>query len=146
MDRTELLAFMRSHHWAVQASVSPGGEAQAALVGFAVTDDLQVLFETLDTTRKIRNLRRNPRIALVVGGWGEGGERTVQYEGTADEPQGEELERLKEIYFRRFPGGWSRKAWPGWVYVRVRPIWIRYSNFTRKVPAIVEFGARDLAG
>ena len=146
MDRAGLLGFLRSHFWAVEASASAGGDAQAAIIGFAVTDDLQIVFETLDSTRKIRNLRQNPRIALVVGGWGAGDERTVQYEGLADEPQGAELERLKAIYVRRFPEGWSGKNWPGWAFVRVRPTWVRYSDFTQKPPSIVEFSARDLMG
>jgi Pyridoxamine 5'-phosphate oxidase len=123
-----------------------GGDAQAAIIGFAVTDDLQIVFESLDSTRKIRNLRHNPKIALVVGGWGAGDERTVQYEGLADEPQGAELERLKAIYLRRFPEGSSGKSWPGWAFVRVRSTWARYSDFTQKPPSIVEFSARDLKG
>ncbi|HSE00415.1 MAG TPA: pyridoxamine 5'-phosphate oxidase family protein [Burkholderiales bacterium] len=146
MDRAGLLGFLRSQFWAVEASASAGGDAQAAIIGFAVTDDLQIVFETLDSTRKIRNLRQNPRIALVVGGWGAGDERTVQYEGLADEPQGAELERLKAIYVRRFPEGWSGGNWPGWAFVRVRPTWVRYSDFTQKPPSIVEFSARDLMG
>jgi uncharacterized protein YhbP (UPF0306 family) len=144
MDRLELLAFLRRHSWAVQASTAPRVSVQAALIGFAVTDDLQIVFEALESTRKIQNLRRNPRIALVIGGWTAGDERTVQYEGVTDEPQGEELERLKEIYLRRFPSGWSRKSWPGWVYVRARPTWLRYSDFTSKSPRVVEFTALDL--
>jgi uncharacterized protein YhbP (UPF0306 family) len=144
MDRPGLLAFLRLHPWAVQASTAPGGSAQAALIGFAVTDDLQIVFEALESTRKIQNLRRNPRIALVIGGWTAGDERTIQYEGVTDEPQGEELQGLREIYLRRFPGGWSRKSWPGWVYVRVRPTWLRYSDYTSRLPSIAEFTALDL--
>jgi uncharacterized protein YhbP (UPF0306 family) len=144
MDRLGLLAFLRRHSWAIQASTTPGGSVQAALIGFVVTDDLQIVFEALESTRKIQNLRRNPRIALVIGGWTAGDERTVQYEGAADEPHGEELEGLKAIYLRRFPGGWSRKSWPGWVYVRVRPTWLRYSDYASGSPRVVEFTALDL--
>jgi uncharacterized protein YhbP (UPF0306 family) len=144
MDRPGLLEFLRSHHWAVQASTTPRGSVQAALIGFAVTDDLQIVFEALDSTRKIQNLRRHPKIALVIGGWTAGDQRTVQYEGVADELQGEELERLKPIYLQRFPAGWSRMPWSGWVYVRVRPTWLRYSDYRSKSPSIVEFTALDL--
>ncbi len=146
MNRADLLEFMRSHSWAVQASASPGGDVQAAIIGFAVTDDLQVVFQTLSSTRKARNLRENPRIALVIGGWDAADERTVQYEGAADEPRGAELERLKAIYFQRFPEGWTHKLWPGWVLVRARPAWVRYSDFRRKIPLMVEFSARDFTG
>ena len=68
MDPKALLEFMRLHRLAVQTSVSPEGAAQAALVGFAVTDRFEIIFDTLETTRKARNLRRNPHVALVIGG------------------------------------------------------------------------------
>lgn len=72
---------MRLHKLAVQTSASPTGAPQAALVGFAVTDQFEIVFDTLETTRKAQNLRKNSRIALVIGGWISGDERTVQYEG-----------------------------------------------------------------
>jgi hypothetical protein len=57
---------------------------------------------------------------------------------------GAELERLKELYFSRFPDGRERQSWPGLVYVLARPTWIRYSDFNRIPPEIVEFGLDDL--
>jgi general stress protein 26 len=66
--------------------VSQGDAPQAAVVGFIVTDDFEIFFDTVDTSRKVPNLRRNPRVAFVVGGTMSGDERTVQYEGVADEP------------------------------------------------------------
>lgn len=144
MTRSELLQFMRGQSLAVQASVSPAAAPQAAVVGIVVTDAFEVFFDTLDVTRKVHNLRRNPRIAFVIGGWAPGDERTVQYEGVADEPAGAELERLKELYFIGFPDGRERQSWSGLMYVRARPTWIRYSNFNRTPPEIVEFTLEDL--
>ena len=95
--RTDILEFMRRSSLAVQASVSPAGAPQAAVVGFIVTDDFEVVFDTVDTTRKVVNLRRNARCALVIGGMVNGDERTVQYEGITDEPTGADLERLKGL-------------------------------------------------
>jgi hypothetical protein len=80
----------------------------------------------------------------VIGGTRDGDERTVQYEGTADEPSGAELERLLALYYERFPDGPARRSWPGLIYVRVKPIWIRYSNFNAQPPEIVEFDAAAL--
>ena len=137
--RGDVLEFMRSHSLAVQASVSASNSPQAAVVGFIVTDDFEVFFDTLDSTRKVTNLRQNSRIALVIGGLTDGDERTVQYEGLADEPSVKELERLKESYFLRFPGGRDRQLWPGLTYVRTRPRWLRFSNFKGSPPDIVEF-------
>jgi pyridoxamine 5'-phosphate oxidase-like protein len=139
VTRVDVLDFMRSHSLAVQASVSPLGAPQAAVVGFIVTDDFEIVFDTVDTTRKVVNLRRNARCALVIGGLVNGDERTVQYEGITDEPAGIELERLKELYFDRFPDGRDRQHWPGLTYIRVRPQWLRFSDFNQSPPTIVEF-------
>jgi general stress protein 26 len=139
VTRDALLEFMRSEKYAVQASVSPVGVPQAAVVGIAVTDDLEIVFDTVASSRKTPNLRTNPAVALVIGGTRDGDERTVQYEGTVDEPGGAELERLLAVYYARFPEGRERRSWPDLIYVRVKPTWIRYSNFNSQPPEIVEF-------
>ena len=146
MTRSELLQFIRSQSLAVQTSVSPSLAPQAAVVGIVVTDDFEVFFDTLDSTRKVYNLRRNPKIAFVIGGLTHGDERTLQYEGIADEPVGTELERLKQFYFIQFPDGRERQSWPGLVYIRARPTWIRYSDFNQAPPEIVEFSFNEIKG
>ena len=145
MTTVELLRFMRDHSLAVQASVSANGEPQAALVGIVVTDAVEVFFDTDQATRKVANLRRDPRIAFVIGGTTVGDERTVQYEGIADEPTGDELQRLKELYFESFPDGRDRQSWPGITYVRAKPTWIRYTNFNLDPPEITEFDGAELS-
>ena len=137
--RAEVLDFVRAHSLGVQASVSPGATPQAAVVGFIVTDDFELFFDTVESTRKVTNLRRNSSIAFVVGGLADGDECTVQYEGIVDEPGGSTLEQLKERYFARFPDGKTRQSWPGILYMRVRPRWVRFSNFESTPPEIVEF-------
>jgi hypothetical protein len=144
-DVKDLLAFLRQHRVAVQASVSDAGGAQAAVVGIAVTDRFEIVFDTLSSSRKAQNLRRNPKLAFVIGGLIEGDERTAQYEGVADEPSGDELERLKQAYYKVYTDGPSRLTWPGLIYVRVRPTWVRYSDYTVDPPQIVEFTAEQLS-
>ncbi len=135
---------MREHRLGVQSSVTPAAGAQSAVVGFVVTDDLQVFFDTVDTSRKVANIRQNPRVAFVIGGLVDGDERTVQYEGIADEPAGEELAALKQLYFQTFPDGPERQSWPGICYVRIKPTWIRYSDYNRNPPVIVELTSEEL--
>jgi len=130
---------MRSEIYAVQASVSPITVPQAAVVGIAVSDDFEIVFDTLSTSRKAENLRLNPAIAFVIGGTRGDDERTVQYEGIADVPSGAELARVREIYFSVFPDGRDRLSWPGLIHVRVKPTWIRYSNFNANPPEILEW-------
>jgi hypothetical protein len=141
MTRAELLAFLRRHRVCVQASVASSGSPQAAVVGFAVSDAHEIVLDKVGTPPKMINLRHNPRIALVIG-WDE--EQTVQIEGMADEPQGAELARLKTIYFDVYPDGIERQSWKDITYVRVRPMWARYSDF-RPGGGTVELDAAALA-
>jgi general stress protein 26 len=142
VQREELVRFLRRYKLAVQASVAADGAPQAAVVGFAVSDALEIVFDTTEATRKYENLRADPRIALVIG-WDD--EITAQIEGLADFPSGDELDRVRECYFVAYPDGRDRLAWPGITHVRVRPTWVRYSDFTRDPPHIVEVAASELA-
>ena len=142
MTRNELLKFLRKQRHGVIATVAPDGEPQAALVGIAFTDQLELIFDTVGTSRKWKNLKKHSRIAVVIGGF-DGSEITVQLEGVADEPQGVELDRLKEEYFKAYPDGRERQSWQGITYLRVKPKWIRYSDFNPN-GAIVEFTEGEL--
>jgi general stress protein 26 len=137
----ELHKFIDKHGLAVQASVNLEGGPQASVVGVIVTESLELFFDTVESSRKCENLRRNPRVALVMG-WDH--DQTVQYEGLADEPRRGELSKLKELYFSRFPDGTVREGWPGIAYFRVRPTWIRYTDFRGTEPKVAEFGEKDL--
>ena len=121
-----IFKFMREHKWAVQASTSEDGKPQAAVVGIVVSDKGHIFFDTSSESRKAVNLRGDPRIALVIG-WDHS--QTLQVEGVVDEPEGDELAALKAIYFERFPDGRARESLPDTVYLRVRPNWMRYSDF-----------------
>jgi pyridoxine/pyridoxamine 5'-phosphate oxidase len=134
MTRDELVQFIRRHRHAVEASVTPDGAPQAAVVGIACSDDLELVFDTLTSTRKYANLSRDPRIAFVIG-WDD---QTVQLEGTCDEPSGEERERVKQVYFAQLPDGHDREGWEGITWLRVRPTWIRYSDFRGAEPRIIQ--------
>jgi pyridoxine/pyridoxamine 5'-phosphate oxidase len=141
MTRAALIELLRRHRLAVQASVAADGTPQAAVVGIAVSDALELVFDTVDSTRKCANLRRDPRVALVIG-WDE--EQTVQLQGIADEPAGADLARLQAVYFAAFPDGPSRLSWPGLTYFRVRPTWVRHSDFRGAEPVITELREADL--
>jgi general stress protein 26 len=135
MTKLELYEFLAGHKLAVVGSISAEGAPQSALVGIGVSEDLEIVFDTLDSTRKYRNLTSNPKASVVVG-WE--GETTVQLEGEASLPVGEELTRYKSVYFSAWPDGVNRQDWPGLVYFVVRPRWIRYSDFDQRPPRIEE--------
>ena len=139
MTRLDILQFMRENRYAVQASVSATGAPQAAVVGFVVTDSFELFFDCLSTHRKAVNLRGNPKVAFVIGGSTPGQERTLQLDGIADEPAGADLERLQKLYFSAFPDGVHRQNLPGIAYFRVRPTWIRFSDYSSQPNKIVQF-------
>jgi hypothetical protein len=143
MTPSDLLHFLRQHRLAVVSTVRDGAP-QAAVVGIAVTDELEIVFDTVTSTRKYANLIADPRVALVVG-WDYG--QTVQVEGIADLPAGEALAACKQAYFAVWTDGRQRERWPDIAYVRVRPRWLRYSDYAVAPPRIEELtlpsGARS---
>ena len=135
MDKLGIYAFMAGYRYGVVSSMAANGVPQSALVGIAITPELEIVFDTVNTSRKYKNLTERPSCSFVVG-WG--GEKTVQYEGTAAEPAGLELERCQEAYFAVWPDGLARMSWPGIAYFVVRPTWVRYSDYDQNPPLIEE--------
>jgi hypothetical protein len=146
MTEAELYAFMVKCKLGVLATVCNhvnndvhnDGTPQSALVGIAITQGLEIIFDTVKSSRKYSNLIARPACSFVIGGW-SAGEQTVQYEGEAEELESPERERYQAIYFKAFPDGPARMSWPGIVYFVVRPTWIRYSDFDPNPPLIREF-------
>lgn len=135
MDRAAIYSFMAKYRYGVVSSISKAGIPQSALVGIATTPDLEIIFDTVVSSRKYPNLIECPACAFVVG-WG--GEQTVQLEGIATEPKGPELARYQETYFAVWPDGLARMSWPGIAYLVVRPTWLRYSDYDQSPPLIEE--------
>ena len=141
MTETDLYHFMTQCKLGVLASIGPERTPQSALVGIAVTPKLEIIFDTVRSSRKCPNLLATPACSFVIG-WT--GEQTVQYEGRAfelkrDELQSAELERYQPIYFDAWPECRAHLTWPDITYFMVRPQWIRYSDFAQSPPLMREF-------
>jgi pyridoxine/pyridoxamine 5'-phosphate oxidase len=134
MTREELLVFMACHKLAVVSSIGRNGSPQSALIGIAVTGELEIVFDTVKSSRKYGNLIANPAAALVLG-WT--GESTLQFEGMARELSGEELGRYKEVYFAAWPECVSHQQWADICYFAVKPNWMRFSDYG-VTPAVTE--------
>jgi general stress protein 26 len=135
MNVQEVYEFMNKERLAVLSTVTGDGQPQSALMGMAVTPQLEIIFDTVKSSRKYPNLKKNPRVAWVVGCTTE---ITVQYEGVAEELAGEELAKYKKTYFAAFPDGPVRESWPGITYFVVRPTWVRYCDYNPDSRRIVE--------
>jgi hypothetical protein len=127
---------MARHRYGVVSSLSADDIPQSALVGIAVTSELEVVFDTVKSSRKYPNLIARPACSFVVG-WD--GEQTVQLEGTAFEPSGPALKRYQRRYFAVWPECRAHLQWPDIAYLVVRPRWIRHSDYGQKPPLIEGF-------
>jgi pyridoxine/pyridoxamine 5'-phosphate oxidase len=135
MTLEEIFDIAKSKRYLIVSTVNESSAPEAALMGFAWTQANEVVFDTLSTSRKAVNLARNPAAALVIG-WDEN--ISLQIEGEARRPVGDDLASAKAAYFREWPDGRARENWPDIAYVVVRPKWIRYSNYSG-VPVVEEF-------
>jgi len=136
MDKQLLFQFLDTCRLGVLSSLGLMGAPQSALVGIAVTPELEIIFDTVEKSRKFANIARDPRVAFVIC-WQ--GEITVQYEGVAWRISSTALSPYHEIYYRKFTDGPSRLKWEGITYYVVTPKWIRYSDYHQTPPEIVEF-------
>ena len=136
MTKADLYDFMTQHPMAVLGTASPAGEPEAALMRTVVTPELELFFDTRVETRKYRNFLANPRCSFVIG---FAGPASVQYEGALARPDGEELARLKALYFTAVPQARDRDLRPDIAWLVARPTWIRYSDYSSLPPAVTEF-------
>ncbi len=124
--------YIRQHQLAVISTIGSDGKPEAALVGIAVSGNLDIIFDTLKTSRKYHNILANHHVAIVVG-WDN--ETTVQYEGIAEILGNDDAsDNYRQTYYAAWPDGRERaETWPGLVHIKVNPKWIRYSNFNEPV-------------
>lgn len=136
MDKKRLiLDFIKKQKLAVIATISSDGRPEDAVIGFGETPNLELFFGTYKTSRKYKNLRSNPHAAFVIG-WENG--QTVQYEGIAEEKNGEEAQPYKELYFAKNPGAQRYENHPDQTYFKVTPVWIRFSNVSIESEEVFE--------
>jgi general stress protein 26 len=126
VDQRQFINFVRQRGLAVLATRGADGAPQAALIGISATERGELVFDTSRSSRKYRNLSAFAQIALVIG-WDN--ETTVQCEGTADIPTGADRDRCLQAYFAQYPDGVERALDHDIVHVRVRPSWLRYSDY-----------------
>ena len=99
MNVQEVVEFLSGEQLGVLSTARKSGQPRSSLMGFAVTPEMEIIFDTVRSARKYPILKENPRVAWVIGCTTE---VTVQYEGEAKELEGEELAKYKKVYFAKF--------------------------------------------
>ena len=82
MDTDEARRFLQQHHRAVLSTFRRDGRPQLSVVLAVVDGQGHVAISSRETAFKVRNLRRDPRVALCVLSDDFG--RWIQVEGTAE--------------------------------------------------------------
>jgi general stress protein 26 len=108
----------------VLTTASKNVKPQAALVGYAIKDDLTIVLSTRKGTRKYENLQDNNQVALVFGsGFSE---NNVQMDGIATIiEEGNEYKQTDEFFFSQNPEAAKFKN-PDTIFIVVKPHWIRF--------------------
>jgi len=131
MKKEFLYKFLSAHKYAVLSTVNTEGIPESALIGFAVAPDLRIVFDTVSSSRKYKNLIQNHSVSLVIG-WDN--EQTIQYEGRVIFQAGKDFNKMVDFYLRVFPEGLERKnKCKDIAHFVVVPDWIRYSDFNDPV-------------
>ena len=90
LSQSELDTFLSEPHIAVVASSGPTGKPHAMPIWYAWRDG-RVLFHTGKDSKKMRNLRKNPRVTVVIA------TKTAPYKVAVIEGTGRELPGDKEL-------------------------------------------------
>jgi pyridoxine/pyridoxamine 5'-phosphate oxidase len=130
-QKQKILDFIKSKKLAVISTINSGEKPQSAVVAFSETKNLEIIFGTFSTTRKYKNLQENKNVSIVIG-WDEAENITVQYEGTAEEVKGKELETCREIQLKKNPSSRKYAYEKEQRYFKIKPTWIRYSDFSKE--------------
>ncbi len=138
MKKKKILEFIESKHLAVLSTINKNNQPESAVVAFAQTKNLEIIFGTSHTTRKFQNLKINKKVSLVIG-WDNKENITVQYEGLAREVKDQEFEVCREIQINKNQESKKYAFAPDQTYFKITPVWIRYSDINKENIFEIEF-------
>lgn len=118
----------------ILSTVDLNGKPQSAVMAYAVQKDLTIILSTHDDSRKWKNIGKNPSVALVFG-WDFSG-NNIQYEGIAEQITNND--EIEDIYYSANPKLIQFRDQIGTVYMRIRPTWVRLTDFSIRPPKIQE--------
>lgn len=123
MNKAKLHSFLNEQPTCVVARVNSSGGPSAATVGFSHDENFTFLIATNRTTRKYKDLSKNPKVALVIGFQMP---LTVQVEGMAQTMTVAELGSRLEQHFQKVPTARRFASDEGQSYIVITPTWLRY--------------------
>jgi PPOX class probable F420-dependent enzyme len=84
MDIAEAQEFLRHNHHGVLVARKRDGSLQMTLVSPVIGTEGNVIITARDTTYKVKNIKRNPQVSLLVYGEKFNGSNYIQIDGKAE--------------------------------------------------------------
>lgn len=134
-NRVKVLDILKNTRLGVISTIHSNNTPESAVVAVTETQNLEIVFATLDITRKYKNILSNTNVSFVIG-WDNW--ITVQIEGVANITKGEEREKCQALHLTKHPDSKRYAADPHEQYIKVTPKWIRYTDFNKTPEEIFE--------
>ena len=131
--KDKVLKFLQGQGLCVLATAGKDGKPEAATVSYVVKDDFSLLINTDTTTRKYKNIEENDHVAVVVAA-GEGANPNVQIDGTIEKLDDAAAAKAKEYTLKLHPEWKDYYESPTGVWYKIKPSWMRYSDFSGQPP------------
>lgn len=125
-----VLDFIKRNNLGVLSTVIPSHSPQSAVMIISQKDNLELIFQTPNDSRKYPNLKKNPKVAIAFG-FNLEEFTTVQYEGEAKEALGNEIDECRKIHVAKNPKSAEYAYLPKNKYFIVSPKWIRYWDLNK---------------
>jgi PPOX class probable F420-dependent enzyme len=110
MDIADAQEFLKNHHRGVLVARKRDGSLQMTMVSPVIDTDGKVIITSRETTYKIKNIKRNPQISLLVFGEQFHGSNFIQIDGRAEiipQPQAMDIVLDWHRQIRGEPENWD---------------------------------------
>ena len=84
MEITDAQKFLRDNHHGVLVTRKKDSSLQMTLVSPVIDDDGKVIITSRESTYKVKNIKRNPQISLLIYGDQFNGSNYIQIDGRAE--------------------------------------------------------------
>ena len=133
--RIQVLDFLHQQSLMTLSTVSPSGQPEAATLFYLFDSDFTFYFVTREETRKVKNINKNPKVAIVIS---DDKTMNIQVEGRAVELNGVNVisDLLSQVSQKALPEE-SAEFWPPvmrmeggeYKFYKVSPTMVRVFDF-----------------
>lgn len=131
--------FLSNHHLAVLATCGKKKSPECAVVGYSLDGQLELVFATYQHTQKVANLGKKAKVAFAIGS-DKGA--TMQYEGIATLVTQKDTAQVAERHYALVPTAAKYVGTETQVLYRVKPCWVRLTDYHADPWTMNEIGIR----